>query len=185
MQELQKVDSMHWKLYKGQEKEKDKKKKKSDKKEEKGEDEVVTWEMNGASAKTMAMEAFVHDDNCRVFITTFGTSAHGVDLQIARNLILAEAVYNPGKTTTPTTHHNTPQHNSRTHNSDHVASGGSSIQIRSKEGCLYLLPTESDLAGRRHRRASGVRYLGQETQDDTRDYRRRRFGSGESESKHV
>ena len=126
MRELQKVDSMHWKQYKGQEKEKEKKRKKSDKKEKKDkkgeevEDEVLTWEMNGTMAKTMAMEAFVHDESCRVFITTFGTSAHGVDLHIARNLILAEAVYNPGKTTT----HNTQQNTTHAHNSGYVASGG-------------------------------------------------------------
>eukprot|EP01087_Luapelamoeba_hula_P002508 TRINITY_DN12163_c0_g1_i1.p2 TRINITY_DN12163_c0_g1~~TRINITY_DN12163_c0_g1_i1.p2 ORF type:complete len:128 (-),score=25.10 TRINITY_DN12163_c0_g1_i1:58-441(-) len=31
----------------------------------------------------------------RVFITTFSTSANGVDLQTARNVVMAEAVYNP------------------------------------------------------------------------------------------
>jgi len=102
MKKLQKDEGLHWKLYRGngskQQKEKEKEKE-HDSTEETNDGKMagqqVYWEMNGTSAKTMAMEAFSQDESCRVFITTFGTSAHGVDLQVARNVIMAESVYNP------------------------------------------------------------------------------------------
>lgn len=55
---------------------------------------LIRKDKNG---NTMAQEAFAQDPQCKVFLTTYGSSSHGIGLTAGRNVILAESHYNPAQ----------------------------------------------------------------------------------------
>jgi len=60
-------------------------------------EETHIWKKKDKNGNTMAQEAFAQDPQCKVFLTTYGSSSHGIGLTSARNVILAESHYNPAQ----------------------------------------------------------------------------------------